>query len=571
MSEDYSKFKNLLAEKVPFTGRFVMREILKDGLIGNTRSLIDEHKADEEIISVLQSLTLNFINKWEIKQFVTDEGFDYQGFLNYCLINQRFTIKDCKILENLIFVREIKQDPEKVLDRLYGELGFIINRINNEGIEVIDDTNYYLISFLSNFVARKMAFRVDNKDLLTKIATRLDTINTKIMESKKKISVEYKGVPIQAYGDSEEALEEGLKNLMLAIEKLPEPLKEQLKSIKGIQITDLSYAGNLKTLMTKDKHLNDPFIKMFCAAGVYFTNEDKIIICNVGNRNIKSMLLTLAHELGHGLDKAIGRLNVFFSNSSDMWRDAKKEDGNSVSSYGDKYIHEDFAETCKAYQIAYSKKQLGSFYKKYPARGKLLDVLFDLRLYDPKHPESMAQERKNEILRLFEASQKTPNPAPNVLRHLLGEERIEEIYNMSPDKKIEVVGEAITNGYPEQFQEVFLDNKFLTGFNKEELRRLFDLFGSCGYEYQSEMLQIISYLANEAGLVDVEEIKDSLYDLAPKYAADAPFVMDVVQTMAYYPDYFSFSEILGKYRNEITPDMFEQLVRIFFDGYNRRK
>ena len=84
--------------------------------------------------------------------------------------------------------------------------------------------------------------------------------------------------------------------------------------------------------------------------------------------------MTLCHESGHNIDVLFNQFlfnkGGYWSEISKEWQQAIKEDGNSVSQYGNKKVYEDFAETYKFY-VADPK----AFAKKFPHRAALLESM----------------------------------------------------------------------------------------------------------------------------------------------------------------------------------------------------
>ena len=84
---------------------------------------------------------------------------------------------------------------------------------------------------------------------------------------------------------------------------------------------------------------------------------------------------TVAHEFGHSFDTKInqtlfGKNGYFSMEPNSIWQQAKKLDGNAVSSYGENTFSEDFAESTSKFVTNREE-----FYKKHPNRARVLEQL----------------------------------------------------------------------------------------------------------------------------------------------------------------------------------------------------
>ena len=562
---NFGKFKTTLYNKTRFFGPIIVKTLLKQGLFGEARSLLGGWSNKEEVIKFLKSLSLVTVDVYEIEQFQTENGFDFAAFLNYLIEGKKLTSLELKKLENFIYVKEFKTNPEQILKNFNFALDVILANVSTNGAGVLNYTSYYLISFLCIYAARDVNFRMAYQDLLTNIASKISAINKKKLEASEKNPVVYKGVTIKLFGNNMEILEKGLQKVMYAIDSLPMPLLKQLALTDGIRVTEFADPANLYTLMSRPKHREDPNITTFFGRADYLGSLNRITIYDINTASAESLITTFAHELGHALDyHMLSPKGYYFTEDTKIWEDAKKADGNSISGYGDKFIAEDFADTCEFYTSALKdKKRIDDFRANYPNRVRILEAVFDLRMYDPSNPESLPKERKFEIMRLFE------NYYTNAMELLLGNDEIARIHSLPPEGKINVINEMIQNGVPLQFLHKFMYGNFFEGFSTAQLREVFEAYGSTSYQAQFELFFCISTFATSAGLVNDEELFSKLGSIVPKSPKDELVIVEFQRTIQQVPGEYYYGLLLRTAYQNMSYDLFLQLSDLFFSGLGR--
>ena len=191
IASTYENMTNLLF------GFDVMAQALTVGLFGSTKSLLSYSSNKDEIIQTLQSMELLLFSRPEIERFLTKDGFDYSGFLNYGMITGKFTDKDLAALDNYVYVRELKSNLDEILHNFLSALTGIALFIKDKGIKSLNLTSYYLISFLVRYICKDVHYRVAYKNILCQLSEYIAAIDTLVMDSKKQDTVSYKGVNIQ--------------------------------------------------------------------------------------------------------------------------------------------------------------------------------------------------------------------------------------------------------------------------------------------------------------------------------------------------------------------------------------
>lgn len=103
----------------------------------------------------------------------------------------------------------------------------------------------------------------------------------------------------------------------------------------------------------------------------FYTNKGKAKKSQGTITDDKTLIGTLSHECGHNTDRALMVANKWLS-ECDLWQraiqyDLKKSGKGSVTWYGSKSVHEDYAESCMLYTQDPAK-----FRKEFPARYTIL-------------------------------------------------------------------------------------------------------------------------------------------------------------------------------------------------------
>ena len=106
----YNKFSNLGSRNI-FTLEKLMEDCLTKGLIGPTKSLVGDQSNEIHIINLLKDMVLFNFDEEDIIKYSTDQGFDFQNFLNDALCKEKLDYVSLSLLEGFVFVEEVKNNP----------------------------------------------------------------------------------------------------------------------------------------------------------------------------------------------------------------------------------------------------------------------------------------------------------------------------------------------------------------------------------------------------------------------------------------------------------------------------
>ena len=508
-----SKFHSIGNKKTIGWSLDLLSDEVKRGIVGPTKSLVGDFSNEEKIIERIEAMRIIHLSVEDVIQFRTRKGFDYQNFLRYLITYEKLGDINIRWLENFVYYQELMSKKKKTLDKFYQELQEIEELVDAKGVRALKDTSYGLISFLCIYAARDITFRKKYKDILLKISEKMEIIDKKIIESKEKESVKYKGVTIRLFGDNIATLKNGLQMVMQAINNMPPAFRKQLAVSNTIRITDCPSPSNFNTLMCLDKHLNDKDTEQFIAIGCFTHSDRSITFHDIGRKysSVKGVTTTLAHELGHSLDYTLLFYEGFISDITKIWEKAKKADGNKVSDYGDKYIKEDFAEFCLEYVKSWQLNgtAMTRLREKYPNRMRVLEALLDIRMYNKNKPNRIPLERKIEIMREFESEWH------KIADIFLTKKRKLEVFSMPPDKKLEYAQEMCDKGIPCHFLEAFSKVSFVNGMNADQLKQLYHMFESVKSDARENLLEVIMRYAEEKHMIDKKNIFDRMLNATP--------------------------------------------------------
>ena len=178
-------------------------------------------------------------------------------------------------------------------------------------------------------------------------------------------TIGYNGININIYCGNPANLSTALnraKHITKLIDSLPYVLRT---SIKELNIFDTNNPFDEYWACEYDHDINSGF---YSAATGGFGQ--------VNIWNITPQMDTIAHELGHCLDSKIFEqlygYKGYITDAKGDWAQAIAADGNSVSSYGDKALVEDLAESVSLYITNPAK-----FFKKHSKRAKVLMDMFN--------------------------------------------------------------------------------------------------------------------------------------------------------------------------------------------------
>ena len=531
----------------------VMQESLKNGLTGVSRMFVSN--PEKNIIEVLNSLKLNNMDKNIINRYTTDKGFDYGSFLNYALLNLELSTSDIKKLYELDDIKEILKDPQNSLLKIKQKLDHIEKMSSSSGIENIDKSLFSYLSFLVNFVARDMEFRVEYKSDLCDIARKLGDLATQLIESKC-YETSYKDVKIVTYGEDTDFLTNALKKVISIIDQLPRELICHLKNIKRFVIYDTACPNNLLNLLRKEEYLYDPHEHSFITTGEYYTYLDIIKIYKTGIFD-NEVFGTIAHELGHAMDNyMVTALGTYFSEELSIWRYATLSDYNSVSEYGDTHISEDFAEMCSVYAKALvGEADIDEVENDYPERLKVLKALFDLSLITYNdNPKMIPFDRKIEIMYIFDGQLENN---PSVIETLLGREFIEHHYNSSPNVKISFARYMFKRRIINQFISLFINEQYLKGFNNDQLLQLYMV-----YDENPAQAVILGKILEIRGNINIDNLHSELSKITDETKMIERIISCIknsdISNLNHYINLLKFS----------SREIFDKAVKAFFDNIN---
>lgn len=571
MSEEYSKFKSTKPAR-----RFAdkaLREALEKGLVGSTKSLIGNYSNEEKIIEGLKRLILFDLEAEEVDQFSTEEGFDYQNFLKYLIINNKISNWLEEDLSEFVYVEEFKKRSKTLLKLFKNELEKIQKQVLDKGNSVLKDTRYPLIAFLCQFAARDVNFRKENVSILTDIAWILKDIEYRLFFDKQKEDVHYKGITIKLVGDDIDVLKSGLKKLMQAINSLGPAFKKQLiKKSNFIWLSDLNASDNFLVLMITKQYLNDPKAKYYVCSGGFDSRNNSIHFFDIKGISTYHITNTLAHELGHGLDYSVpGLLGDSFSRSTDLWKKAKAADDTSVSSYGDKFIGEDFAEFCGHYNERIYDQE-GTYRgeyerRKYPHRTALLEAIMDIKMYNPSKPNKLTEQRKIEIMRMFEGSNL------NIMEVFTTKKKKKEVNALSPEKKVEFAEQMVEAGLPRQFAMTFLNYFFLKGMDEDNIRSILNLYRNVGDNNKLNVLDIIiSSLKDKVNdIIDISKVIEGIQKATPIIDCDVRIFGLINEALASNQSVQSIFYTIYRGFPIISPEYRAQLMEAFMNGFGVKK
>ncbi|MBQ4571400.1 MAG: hypothetical protein IJB21_06875, partial [Bacilli bacterium] len=178
-------------------------------------------------------------------------------------------------------------------------------------------------------------------------------------------TIGYNGININIYCGNPANLSTALnraKHITKLIDSLPYVLRI---SIKELNIFDTNNPFDEYWACEYDHDINSGF---YSAATGGFGQ--------VNIWNITPQMETIAHELGHCLDSKIFEqlygYKGYITDAKGDWAQAVAADGNSVSSYGDNALVEDFAESVSLYITNPTK-----FFNKHSKRAKVLMDMFN--------------------------------------------------------------------------------------------------------------------------------------------------------------------------------------------------
>ena len=551
------KFHSLNNEQTTAVTKELIEKALEDGLFGPTKSLVGDFSNEEKIISTLKSLNLSLMKESDVMTFKTKNGFDYQRFLYYGIVHEKFDQTDLEILKDFVYVQELKSDLKNIFQFFYRELATIHKRINENGVDGVDNTIFSLIGFLCNFTALDFDFRIQNQGYLLSASNYLELIDDKLLESKEKSPATYKGVTIRIFGDNNNALVNGLQKVMQAIDLLPAPYIRQLLRME-IRITDCESPGNLTVLTALEKHLRDPKIKLFHSAAECNVVDGKITLYGLdAQTTTKSVIRCLSHELGHAMDHSMVTKGEF-TKSTKLWEKAKEADGNAVTAYGAKYVNEDFAEMCHYYcKALLGMKNMDDLKAKHPNRIRLLEAIFDLICYDKKDPTCLSPDRKIEIMQMFEEEN------TDVMDVFIDDNGKEDIYAMSVDMRIALAHDMVENKLGKQFTRKLLNNQFLSGFNAEDLKNLYQIFEEAGLVSSTDLFAHIGSYGDSIRAMDDKSVSERLSWMFVFGPQDEECIKTLKKMIVQLPNNMcNFAYQLKYYKDKISPGLYRQLVNL---------
>ena len=557
------------------TARKAMRKALKDGLYGSTKSLIGDYSNEEKIIATLKDLLLDDLEPEDITCFVTENGFDYQKFLYTNLSRGLFCDEDIITLSNFVYVEEMMPRKKKMLCKFADSIDDIYKKVLANGVEELKDTSYYLMVFLSMFAARYIKNRKRYTQDLWDISMFVKGIGEKVMDSEEKESVKYKGITIRLIGSNMEVLKSALTRVMQAINKLPRTYRRHLSKIGSIQICDHEAPYNLYYLMNEESKFNNKKIAAFCYAGSYSSAHNIIHFFDVDRYyiSVQRLFESLCHELGHAIDygaleESINKDGI--SRGTKIWEKAKIADNKSVSKYGDTNLTEDFAE----FSVKYAKGLLGEIpmeevRKNYPNRIQVLEAILDIELYNPRRPNMLSDERKLEIMRIFDKE------GMIIINGFIKKKEINEICSLPSDKKVELAHEMFSKGIPNQFLYFTEQPKFIKGMTIEDIKELFELYKQLDKEGQLSILYDVAF-ANSIcdkgkDILDFDKIKSELDTLIPVTESDEETLAKYHRVVKKSDDVMIFYRMLEFSKDEISEELFTGMIDAFISGFISKK
>ena len=507
-----SKFHSTSNSKSSIWNESFLIEALKNGIIGPTKSLVGDFSNEEKIIETIKHLNLYRFTPEDVESYKTPEGFDYQNFLLYALRSDKFWSGDIEKLEKFVFVEELLSNPKEILERFELELKDMEKRVHKNGAAELKGSSFGLIFLVCLIACRDVEFRKKHKEILLSIASLISLINRSILSSKASTTVKYKGVTIKTIGDNPDALKDGLTRVMQAINKLSPPFRKQLTKIDHIEITDCPEEDDFWRLIHHDEYLNDRETKQVCVDSTFSRHYNVITFHNIENnfKSVNRIVSVFSHELGHSMDSSILLPGNYITERTNIWKNAKEADGNSVTEYGDKFLIEDFAEFCELYVDALNNYWWwDNFIKKYPNRLRVLEALLDIRMFNKNKPNKIPFERRIEICKEFDGQYITP------MDTILTKKEIRGICSKPPDEKIAFTQEMITRGVPLQFIKTFGIDQFFKGMKVDDFKQLFMMFESVSLSAQYGILEKIYEYGDRYRLFDKVEIIDRMKQATP--------------------------------------------------------
>lgn len=458
-----------------------------------------------------------------VNSYMTANGFDYQGFLNYIAKNGRIHDGEYQDFYKLDDVKALRENPKENLARISEKLKDIIVYINEHGIESLSETNFDYLSFLSYCVASDSKFRTENYNELLRIGIDLSKIERSLYDATR-FATNYKGVDIITYGANTEILNERMQRLLNEIDTSSNSVKKMFHDLGAIKIYDGTKPEGLITLLVKRG--SDPETKNFVSSGTFDPNENAVIIYETDDVG-----RTFRHEISHKLDNAISSLTStigdYFTEEHSDWKNAVKQDNNSVSIYGDTKITEDFAE----FGMKYSEALMGitdinEFRKKYPNRIKLFEDL--VRISDAAHGDIGGNlSRTLDALGTFDSYL---GNNPSVLHKVL------DTLNMdtAPENRISQAELLAKHGIVNQYINGYIKNEgFFDGFNGEQMMELYNV-------YERRGANQLPYVANtmlKSCEYDSAAVIDSLSSIEIKQGDWDAIIMSNIMDGLRYGDY----------------------------------
>ena len=230
---------------------------------------------------------------------------------------------------------EINRENEKIVERY--------SRLNKETkLKILKEVTAY-IGYLKMKMYEKNLSEISNIEIKTKTGV--------------------KTIKINKYGKNAEALEKCRGQVALLLENVPPFI---LETITEINLFD--YDSNLDMFYSVNYggDIRSPF-KSFASSDGSRVNIWKSSL-------IKLEAETLFHELGHNIDKRIGKyeLSEWWTSKDQLWKEAIDKDGKdrAPTVYAKTNVMEDFAESVAKYMTD------PEFRKKFPSRAETLDYIF---------------------------------------------------------------------------------------------------------------------------------------------------------------------------------------------------
>ena len=177
---------------------------------------------------------------------------------------------------------------------------------------------------------------------------------------------------------------------------------------------------------------------------------------------------------------------------------------------------------------------------------------------NPNKPEKISDERKIEIIRMFEGE------SANVMSLFTSQKEMNQIYALPPKKRIDYAQEMIAKGVTLQFIGAIYQENFIKGMTGEELVQLYHLFDNYLVEQKKTVIYYIVSYGLKNDMIQKQRVAEEIRKITPNTQDDERILKVVNQKIEKGEEVFYDIYML---REVFSPDVITQLVNSYITGF----